>query len=50
LGRQSAKLLLKQIEHPGVPTASVVLPTQLIRRESCSSPAIHRAEALAANR
>ena len=46
LGRQAAKLLLKQIEYPGVPIASVVLPTQLIRRESCSSPVINRSVVL----
>jgi DNA-binding LacI/PurR family transcriptional regulator len=50
LGRQAATLLLKQIEHPGTPTDSVVLPTQLIRRESCSSPAIGRAEVRTASR
>jgi DNA-binding LacI/PurR family transcriptional regulator len=48
LGRQAAMLLLKQIEHPGVPTPSVILPTQLIRRESCSGPAVSRVETVAA--
>ncbi len=39
LGRQAGELLFKQIAQPSVPTESVVLPTQLIRRESCASPA-----------
>jgi DNA-binding LacI/PurR family transcriptional regulator len=37
LGRQGAELLFKQINQPEVPTASVMLPTQLVRRESCAS-------------
>ena len=37
LGRQAGELLFKQIGQPGVPTASVVLPTQLVRRESCAN-------------
>ena len=37
LGRQAAELLFKQINQPEVPTTSVVLPTQLVRRESCAS-------------
>jgi DNA-binding LacI/PurR family transcriptional regulator len=37
LGRLAAELLLKQIVQPDVPAASVVLPTQLIRRESCAT-------------
>lgn len=37
LGRQGAELLFKQINQPEVPTASVVLPTQLVRRESCAT-------------
>jgi len=36
LGRQAGELLFQQIGQPGTPTASVVLPTQLIRRESCA--------------
>lgn len=36
LGRQAAELLLKQISQPEVATPSVVLPTQLVRRESCA--------------
>jgi DNA-binding LacI/PurR family transcriptional regulator len=36
LGRQAGELLLKQIGLPGTPTPSIVLPTQLIRRESCA--------------
>jgi DNA-binding LacI/PurR family transcriptional regulator len=48
LGRQAGELLLRQIENPGASTASVVLPTQLIRRESCSSPASSRIETQAA--
>ena len=36
LGRQAGELLFKQISQPEVPTQSVVLPTQLIRRESCA--------------
>ncbi len=38
LGRQAAELLLKNIVNPTIETASVVLPTRLIRRESCSRP------------
>ena len=34
LGRQAAELLLKLIANPEVPPESVVLPTQLVRRES----------------
>ncbi len=37
LGRQAGELLFKQINHPDIPTPSVILPTQLIRRESCAS-------------
>jgi DNA-binding LacI/PurR family transcriptional regulator len=40
LGRQAGELLLKQISQPDVPTPSVVLPTQLVRRESCASPMV----------
>jgi DNA-binding LacI/PurR family transcriptional regulator len=40
LGRQAGELLLKQISQPDVPTPSVVLPTQLVRRESCASPIV----------
>lgn len=36
LGRQAGELLLKQIAQPSIRTPSIVLPTQLIRRESCS--------------
>jgi DNA-binding LacI/PurR family transcriptional regulator len=38
LGRQAGELLFRQIGQPDVATASVVLPTQLIRRESAASP------------
>jgi len=38
LGRQAGELLFKQIAEPDVAAPSVVLPTQLIRRESSSSP------------
>ncbi len=38
LGRQAGELLFQQIGKPDVLTRSVVLPTQLIRRESCASP------------
>jgi len=44
LGRQAGELLFKQIGQPGVPTPSVVLPTQLVRRESCASIAGDEAE------
>jgi LacI family transcriptional regulator len=38
LGRQAAALLFRQIAQPSVPMQSVVLPTQLVRRESCAAP------------
>jgi DNA-binding LacI/PurR family transcriptional regulator len=38
LGRQAGGLLFQQIGQPDVATPSVVLPTQLIRRESSASP------------
>ncbi len=38
LGRQAGELLFRQLGQPDVPTQSVVLPTQLIRRESSVSP------------
>ncbi len=38
LGRQAGQLLFRQIEQPDGATASVVLPTQLIRRGSSVSP------------
>jgi LacI family transcriptional regulator len=38
LGRQAGELLFRLIGQPDVPTPSVVLPTQLIRRESSVSP------------
>lgn len=37
LGRQAAELLLKFIAHPEVPPSSVMLPTQLVRRESAAA-------------
>jgi len=39
LGNQLAELLLKRIARPDVPQQVVTLPTQLVKRESCSSPA-----------
>jgi len=38
LGRQAGELLFQQLEHPDIATHSVVLPTQLIRRESSAPP------------
>ena len=38
LGRQAAELLLKFIANPEDPPASVVLPTQIVRRESAAPP------------
>jgi LacI family transcriptional regulator len=38
LGRQAAELLLRFIAHPESPPASVVLPTQTVRRESAAAP------------
>lgn len=40
LGRQAGELLLQQINQPGRPRPGVVLPTQLIRRESCARVAV----------
>lgn len=45
LGRQAGELLFKQIGQPDVATPSVVLPTQLIRRESSASPSRPEARA-----
>jgi LacI family transcriptional regulator len=38
LGRQAGELLFQQIGQPDVTSSSVVLPTQLIRRESSAGP------------
>jgi LacI family transcriptional regulator len=38
LGRQAGELLFQQIGQPDIATPSIVLPTQLIRRESCAGP------------
>jgi DNA-binding LacI/PurR family transcriptional regulator len=38
LGKQLAEMLLKRIENPGLEWQSLTLPTQLVRRESCSHP------------
>lgn len=38
LGRQAGELLFNQIEHPNTETTGIVVPTQLIRRESTSPP------------
>ncbi|MGH9407695.1 MAG: LacI family DNA-binding transcriptional regulator [Terriglobia bacterium] len=37
LGKQMAELLLKRIARPDLGVASVTLPTQLIKRESCAA-------------
>ena len=36
IGRQAGELLFRQISQPRVPVKSVLLPTQLVRRESCA--------------
>jgi DNA-binding LacI/PurR family transcriptional regulator len=38
LGKQLAELLLKKIARPDLKTEPVLLPTQLIKRESCATP------------
>lgn len=38
LGRQLAESLLNQIAHPEKPAGSILMPTRLIRRESCAPP------------
>lgn len=42
MGRIAARLLLDQIENPGLPVRRITLETELIIRESCHTP--HRAE------
>jgi DNA-binding LacI/PurR family transcriptional regulator len=43
VGKQLAELLLKRITRPDLPARSVVLPTQVVKRESCSpAPSNHR--------
>ena len=38
MGRVATQILLKRIENPDLPGERIVLPTQLIIRESCQSP------------
>ncbi len=38
LGKQLAEMLLKRIANPEVEPQSMTLPTQLVRRESCTQP------------
>lgn len=39
LGKQLAESLLKRIARPDLPLRDLTLPTQIVRRESCTSPA-----------
>jgi DNA-binding LacI/PurR family transcriptional regulator len=39
IGKQMAELLLKRIARPDLRAESVMLPTQVVKRESCASPA-----------
>lgn len=40
MGRMAARMLLRAIENPGQPAEPIILPTQLVIRESCQSPAL----------
>jgi DNA-binding LacI/PurR family transcriptional regulator len=40
LGKQLAEMLLKLIPNPNLESQSLTLPTQLVRRESCSHPTV----------
>jgi LacI family transcriptional regulator len=40
VGRNLAELVLERLKHPDLAPRQVVIPTQVVRRESCAAPSL----------